>query len=284
MRSMTGFASVTARDVTLSVKSVNHKALDLHLHLPAAFDAAEPELRKVLRESVSRGTVQVRVSWATERKTGLNRELLQAWLTTFREAASELNLATEPDLNAALRLPGMFEASSTPEGELPDLMPLLRAALLEWNVFRDREGAILTEELLNRAGAVERVVNDIEQLREGASAAFHQRLTTRLNELLGAAVEPQRLALEAALLTEKSDVSEELVRLRAHTAQLCVLLQSQTEAAKKIDFLLQEMNRETNTILSKTGGLGEIGLRITDAALSAKSEIDKIREQALNLE
>ncbi len=284
MRSMTGFASVTAADVTLSIKSVNHKGLDLHFHLPAAFEASEPELRRALREAVSRGTVQVRVSWTTERKTGLNRELLHAWLKTFREAAGELNLSTEPDLNAALRLPGMFEVSSMPEGELPDILPLMHAALREWNSFRDREGAILTEELLTRAHAVERLAEEIERLREGASAAFHQRLTVRLNELLSTAIDPQRLAQEAAFLTEKSDVSEELVRLRAHAAQLCVLLQLNSEAAKKIDFLLQEMNRETNTILSKTGGLGEIGLRITDAALSAKSEIDKIREQALNLE
>jgi len=284
VRSMTGFASVTAADVTLSIKSVNHKGLDLHFHLPAALEASEPELRRALRDSVSRGTVQVRISWTTERKTGLNRELLQAWLKTFREAAAELNLSTEPDLNAALRLPGMFEVSSTPEGELPEILPLMHAALREWNAFRAREGAILTKELLARAHAVELLAEEIEQLRQGASAAFHQRLTVRLNELLSTAIDPQRLAQEAAFLTEKSDVSEELVRLRAHAAQLCVLLRSDSEAAKKIDFLLQEMNRETNTILSKTGGLGEIGLRITDAALSAKSEIDKIREQALNLE
>lgn len=284
MRSMTGFASVMRGQATLVIKSVNHKGLDLHFHLPQAFEAAEPEMRRALREAVSRGTVQVRVTWTAERKTGLNRELLHAWLLTFREAAKELNLTAEPDLNAALRLPGMMEADRGPEGEPPDVRELMREALQAWNAFRDREGALLTEELLRRTGEVDRIVADIERLREGASAAFHRRLTARLAELLGFAIDPQRLAVEAALLTEKSDVSEEVTRLRAHAAQLRVLLNSNSEAAKKIDFLLQEMNRETNTILSKTGGLGEIGLRITDAALSAKSEIDKIREQALNLE
>ncbi len=284
MRSMTGFASVTRGETTLTIKSVNHKGLDLHFHLPPACEALEAEMRRTLRENVSRGTVQVRLSWTAERKAGLNRELLHAWLQTFREAAQELNLTAEPDLNAALRLPGMLEADRAPVGELPDLQELMREALQEWNAFRDREGAVLTEELLRRTGEVDRIVGEIEQLREGASAAFHQRLTARLAELLGGAIDPQRLAVEAALLTEKSDVSEEVTRLRAHAAQLRVLLNSNAEAAKKIDFLLQEMNRETNTILSKTGGLGEIGLRITDAALGAKSEIDKIREQALNLE
>ncbi len=281
---MTGFASVTRGEAILTIKSVNHKGLDLHFHLPLAFEAAEPEMRRALREAVSRGSVQVRLSWTAERKNGLNRELLHAWLETFREAAKELNLTAEPDLNAALRLPGMLEAAAGLVGEPPDVQELMREALQEWNSFRDREGSVLTEELLRRTGEVDRIVAEIEQLREGASAAFHQRLTARLSELLGSAIDPQRLAIEAALLTEKSDVSEEVTRLRAHASQLRVLLNSQAEAAKKIDFLLQEMNRETNTILSKTGGLGEIGLRITDAALSAKSEIDKIREQALNLE
>jgi len=283
MRSMTGFASVSAGDVTLTVKSVNHKGLDLHFHLPAAFESAEAGFRRMVRENVARGSVQVRVSYVTQRSPGLNRELLRTWLATFREAADELALAATPDLNAALRLPGMFESAGEPSA-VPDVMPLLREALAEWNAFRDREGCLLTAELLHRARAVERIADEIEQLRAGASAVFHQRLAARLAELLGAAVDPQRLALEAALLAERSDVSEELVRLRAHAAQLCVLVQGGGEAGKRIDFLLQEMNRETNTILSKTGGLGEIGLRITDAALGAKCEIDKIREQALNLE
>jgi uncharacterized protein (TIGR00255 family) len=280
---MTGFASVTVGDLAVTVKSVNNKGLDLHFHLPAVFEGAEPSLRGVVKEYCARGSVQVRAAWNSPRQTGLNRELLHSWLATFREAALELNLDAVPDLNAALRLPGMFEGGQTPE-EIPDLMPLLRLALVEWNTFRDREGAVLTAELLARTRSLESIAGEIELLREGASAAFHQRLSARLAEFLTGAVDPQRLAVEAALLTEKSDVSEELVRLRAHAAQLAVLVQSEGEVAKRIDFLLQEMNRETNTILSKTGGLGEIGLRITNLALGAKSEIDKIREQALNLE
>ena len=124
----------------------------------------------------------------------------------------------------------------------------------------------------------------MEKIRSRATAAFQKRLKERLQELLRGAIEPQRLAQEAAMLADRSDVSEELIRLKTHTGQVDQLLQADGEVGKKLDFLLQEMNRETNTILSKTGGLGEVGLTITELALAAKSEIDKIREQSLNLE
>ncbi len=252
---MTGFASVTSGDLTLTLKTVNGKNLDLHFHLPSAFEAAEAGLRQILREQIARGTVQVRAAWNYQHETGLNRELLHAWLRTFREAAAELDIVAEPDLNAALRLPGMFEQTSQ-AAEPPDLTPLLRKALIELNEFRDREGAQLTQELLGRSRVLSELADEIEGLRAGAAIAFHQRLTTRLQELLGTVTDPQRLALEVSLLVERSDVSEELVRLRTHAGQLTALLNSQGEVGKKIDFLLQEMNRETNTILSKTGGWG----------------------------
>ncbi len=283
MRSMTGFASVTHGDVTLTLKSVNGKTLDIHFHLPSAFEAVEAALRNTIREYVARGTLQVRVAWNLQREMGLNRPLLNAWLSAFTEASAELDLPAKPDLNAALRLPGIFE-HTTHTSEPPELLPLLRTALIELNAFRDREGAQLTEELAGRARHLGRIADELEGLRSGASAAFHHRLSTRLQELLGAVVDPQRIALEAAVLVERSDVSEEIVRLRTHVEQLVTLLHEQGEVGKKIDFLLQEMNREANTILSKTGGLGEIGLRITELGIAAKSEIEKIREQALNLE
>jgi uncharacterized protein (TIGR00255 family) len=125
----------------------------------------------------------------------------------------------------------------------------------------------------------------MEDIRSKATAEFQKRLKERLKNLLrGAGIEPQRLAQEAALLADRSDISEELMRLKTHAGQLRVLLDAAGEAGKKLDFLLQEMNRETNTILSKTSGLGDLGLTITDLALVCKAEVDKIREQSLNLE
>jgi len=129
------------------------------------------------------------------------------------------------------------------------------------------------------------LVTRMEEIRESAVPVFHKRLKEKLGDLLkGFAMDPQRLAQEAALLADRSDISEELVRLKTHAAQLTAILDSSGEVGKKLDFLLQEMNREANTVLSKTGGLGDIGLTITELALAAKSEIDKIREQSLNLE
>ncbi len=125
----------------------------------------------------------------------------------------------------------------------------------------------------------------MEEIRSGAVPAFQKRLRERLSELLhGANADPQRLAQEAAILADRSDIAEELVRLRTHAGHLEDMLAKGGEVGKRLDFLLQEMNRESNTILSKTGGLGDLGLTITDLALAAKSEIDKIREQSLNLE
>ena len=125
----------------------------------------------------------------------------------------------------------------------------------------------------------------MEEIRAGAVPAFQKRLREKLGELLnGSAVDPQRIVQEAAVLADRSDIAEELMRLRTHAGQLQAMLDSAGEVGKRLDFLLQEMNRESNTVLSKTGGLGDLGLTITDLALAAKSEIDKIREQSLNLE
>jgi uncharacterized protein (TIGR00255 family) len=125
----------------------------------------------------------------------------------------------------------------------------------------------------------------MEEIRASALPAFQKRLSDRLGELLaGFALDPQRLAQEAAILADRSDIGEELARLKIHSAQLDKLIEDGGEMGKKLDFLLQEMNRETNTILSKTAGIGELGLGVTDLALAAKSDIEKIREQSLNLE
>ena len=140
-------------------------------------------------------------------------------------------------------------------------------------------------EMRQRCQAVAGLAAGIEGIRAGATPAFQKRLREKLADLLGgAAIDAQRLAQEAAILADRSDVAEELVRLKTHAAQLNAILDGTGEVGKRLDFLLQEMNREANTILSKTGGLGDLGLTITDLALAAKSEIDKIRELSLNLE
>jgi uncharacterized protein (TIGR00255 family) len=217
----------------------------------------------------------------------LNRALLDTWMRAFREAADKYKLDCRPDLNSAFRVPGMLggEESELSEEFTKAVLEAAAEAVAVLNSFREREGAVLATEMRERCAAVCGIVTRIRAIREGAMPAFQKRLTERLNDLLsGAGLEPQRLAQEAAILADRSDVSEELIRLQTHAGQLEVILKGGGDVGKRIDFLLQEMNRETNTVLSKTGGLGDLGLAITDLGLAAKSEIDKIREQSLNVE
>jgi uncharacterized protein (TIGR00255 family) len=291
---MTGFARVRRElaegELIVSLKSVNHRGLDLHFHAPPALDAFEPAICKLLKSRVSRGHLQAQISFMPNRNGGasLNHEMLEGWLAAFREAAERHQLKCEPDLNEAMRIPGILQCEGVRDLDESFEAPLqeaTEAAIAELNKFREREGAVIAGEIRERSAAVCELAAKMEKIRSKATPAFQKRLKERLSELLkGPALEPQRLAQEAAILTERSDISEELLRLKTHAGQVDHLLDNGGEAGKKLDFLLQEMNREANTILSKTGGLGELGLTITDLALAAKAEIDKIREQSLNIE
>ena len=292
---MTGFARVRKEipqgELVLSLKSVNHRGLDLHFHLPNELDALENDIRGVVKNGVARGHVQIHVG-LTRNVVGdaapLNRAMLHAYMAAFREGAQLYAIQAQPDLNSALRIPGMIAA-----GDEEELGEAVTKALLEataeavalLNVGREREGAATALEMRQRCQNICGLVSRMEEIRSGAVAVFQKRLREKLADLLrGAGIEPQRLAQEAAILADRSDIAEELMRLRTHAAQLESMLAGEGEIGKRLDFLLQEMNREANTVLSKTGGLGDLGLTITELALSAKSEIDKIREQSLNLE
>jgi uncharacterized protein (TIGR00255 family) len=295
LRSMTGFARVRRSlgdgEVVVSVKSLNHRGLDVQVHAPATADPFENGIRALVKSRVSRGHVEVRIAvpqGSAGDSLGVNRTLLKEYLKVFREAAAEHEIEAKPDLNSALRLPGMFgESADTepPEGTEAALFAALAEALDDLNAFRVREGGEIAAEMRSHNARVASVGEGMEKIRAGATAAFHLRLSERLKELLkGAQIDLQRLAQEAAILADRSDIGEELARLKIHSAQLAGLLETGGEIGKKLDFLLQEMNRETNTVLSKTSGAGEPGLRITELALEAKSAIEKIREQSLNLE
>jgi uncharacterized protein (TIGR00255 family) len=297
VRSMTGFAQVRKTipegEILLTLKSVNHRGLDLHFHLPPELDALESRIRALLKDAVVRGHLQVHLTLTRTSAAGAaapwNRALMDAYMRAFHEAAALYRIEGRPDLNAALAIPGVLasaaEEQETGEEVAQAVLESVAEAAAVLNVFREREGAAMAAEMRLRCETIAGLGARIETIREGAVFAFQKRLRERLAELLhGAGLDPQRLAQEAALLADRSDVAEELVRLRTHAAQLDTLLAGDGEVGKRLDFLLQEMNREANTILSKTGGLGDLGLTITDLALAAKSEIDKIREQSLNLE
>lgn len=293
VRSMTGFARVRRvteqGEIVISLKSVNHRGLDLHFHMPPEFDAVEHEVRAIVKGALARGHVQVHLSFAPAGASAaaLNHDLFAAYLRAFRDAAAEFEIVGQPDLNAALNIPHMFVAAGEEEaGEAVcrAVLEMTGEAVAALNVFREREGAAISAELSERCRKLCALVARIEEIRAGAVQAFQKRLRERLAELLRGSIDPQRLAQEAAIMADRSDIAEELLRLRTHATQVQTMLDAESEVGKRLDFLLQEMNREANTILSKTGGLGDLGLTITDLALAAKSEIEKIREQSLNLE
>ena len=298
---MTGYAR-TRRDTALgqlavSLRGVNHRGLDLHFHTHSEFAPFENAIRSLVKQQVGRGHVEVRASLnrssgaitPDEAANPYNRDLLVRYLAAFREASSEFNLSGEPDLNLAFRIPGVFDNENGSEpldaAFEPEVTAAFVACLVDFNATREREGQLLREQMISEAETILSQTARMSEIRAGALVWFQQRLEERLRELLaGAGIEPRRLAEEAALLTDRSDIQEELTRLDIHTRELRQILDQGGEVGKRLDFLLQELNRETNTILSKTSGVGNTGLTLTNLALATKANIEKIREQALNLE
>lgn len=294
IRSMTGFARLKREtplgEALITIKSVNHRAFDLQMSLPGALDPWEMDLRAVVKKFAARGHIEVRV--ALERLPGggitVRRDLLEAYLAAFREVSEAYGLTGTPDLNAALQIPGMLEESGAPAAA-PDaeirasFVAALEACCELWNQTREREGAELAADMRARVRVIREHASTLEKLREAASCALRKRMEERVAEL-ALKLEPARLAQEVALLVERSDIAEEIARLAIHANQLDELLAGAGEVGKKLDFLLQETNRETNTILSKSANAGEAGLAIGDLALRIKAEIEKVREQSLNVE
>ena len=294
--SMTGFAQargeVNGLTLRLTLKSVNHRFLDVKLRMPEGFDVFEMQLRKILREKIHRGHVelQVAIEQQTTAAVHVNQVLVKAYLRAAEALRQETRAAADVDVVALLRLPGVIAGLAPADqeswGQLGvALESCLREALAKLDEMRRVEGHQLLADLRARLANIETQCDKIRGLEATLRPAFARRLESRLKDLLGGiALEPARLAQEAALLAERSDISEELERLRSHVQQFVKLLDAAGEVGKKLDFLLQEMHREANTILSKTPGAGTEALDITGLALEIKSEIEKLREQVQNIE
>jgi uncharacterized protein (TIGR00255 family) len=295
---MTGFASARSSaeekvGFSLAIKSVNHRFLDLHMRLPSYCDALEMQIRRLLKETLKRGHIEVTLQ--VERKTSalieLNADLLGAYVDAFGKAAERYGLVNQPDLNSLLRIPGVMtaEASVRVEGNADldaAVMAEMPALIEKLNIVRAQEGASLAAELRSSMTKLRTFAEEMAQLRNGVREVQFERLRTRLTELTeGVAVSEERLLAEAAVLAEKSDVEEEIVRLKTHVDRFTAMLNEGGELGKRLDFLLQELNREANTMLSKTGAAaGDNSLRITELGLEIKAEIEKAREQVQNIE
>jgi len=298
---MTGFAR-TAVEVSpqlsyvLTIKSVNHRFLDLHLRLPSGLDELEMELRKLLKEHLVRGHIELMLSIDrnAEQRADFNQQIVASYVDAYHSAAKQFGLNGEPDLNAILRMPGVLQAEARSNDEdnaaiqtsvLKQIVPLMESL----KMMRQREGSALTDVLFATLDRLSDKVNEVVLLRPEVEQRYQQRLTERLEAAIGPdgdgiGINRERLLGEVALLVERSDVSEEIARMETHIQHFREMLESGGEVGKKLDFLLQEMNREANTLLSKTAGIAGKGTAITELGLAMKAEIEKAREQIMNLE
>ena len=297
---MTGYAQARLEQdgwlLRVNVRSLNHRFLDLRVRVPEGFESFEPLIRQLVRDRLRRGHVEVTLHLETVQGPAarVNREVAGAYLAAIKELRREFAVPPEMDLAGLLRLPGVVTASGAFSATLGEedldrlgahVKECVQAALERLEEMRLTEGRSLREEMRRLVASIGGMASEVEQLAERSRPLYAQRLKSRIEELLsGGPLDAARIAQEAALLAERADVSEELARLRSHVEQFDQLMAGADEPGKKLDFLLQEMQREANTLLSKTPGLGEDGLAITDRGLQIKAEIEKLREQVQNVE
>ncbi len=297
IRSMTGYSRVQLEEagfsLAVSIRSINHRFLDLQVRLPVALESLEPLVRRLIKEQMARGHVEIAVvlDRPGRAELQLDRKLLSAYIASYQTLRAELGGAGEPDLLALLRIPGIVVSSDgemSPE-ELERAQKLLEhgttEALTRLNAMRDREGEALEADVRARLEHLRTLSEGVAKLAVRVPQHYLQRLESRVQDLAGSVeLDRVRLAQEVAYLVSRSDVTEELTRFQSHLDQVQHLLKEGGEVGKKLDFLLQEMNREANTLLSKTTDVPEVGPEISRRAIEMKTEIEKLREQAQNLE
>lgn len=294
---MTGYSKIRGDEddfsLSVSIKSINHRFLDLQVRFPASLESLEPVIRRLVKDQVPRGHVEVTVMMERSISTGLHLDagLLEAYAAACHKLHGQFGFSSSPDPVALLRIPGMVVAS---DGELPPdefalvqrkLERLMESALARLNEMRAQEGEALERDARRRLEHLSELAEGIQTLARRSPQLYQRRLENRVRELLGSVdLDQARVAQEAAFLASRSDVTEELTRFRSHLDQANDLLKEGVDVGKKLDFLLQEMNREANTLLSKTTDVPEVGVDISKQAIEMKTEIEKLREQAQNIE
>lgn len=292
MKSMTGYGrgAVTGDDFSVSVdlKTVNNRFLDIHLRAGSELSPFEPAIKRRISSRLSRGRVDVTVSFERTVQVAyeLNRPLIAGYVEALKLLQQDFGITGDLDINVIARIPGALQPARNgiDEPMVAALEGAVDEALDELEKMRQVEGEALRVEMSERVQKIEALVPAIEQSAGGLADTYRVRLQKRIAELVnrgGQIVEldPSRLAQEVAYLADRSDVSEEMVRLRSHLSQFQEALDSKSETGKMLDFLLQELNREANTTLSKS-----TDLTIKEAALAIKAEVEKLREQVQNVE
>ncbi|HJX91262.1 MAG TPA: YicC/YloC family endoribonuclease [Pyrinomonadaceae bacterium] len=292
MKSMTGYGKGTVNgddfSVSVDLKTVNNRFLDIHLRVGSELSAIEPSIKRRISSRLSRGRVDVTVSLERTSQVAyeLNRPLIAGYVSALKQLQDDFQIGGELDINVLARIPGALQPArdGIDERMIAALNQAIDQALDELERMRQQEGEVLKKELRDRVQKIEALVPTIENAAAGLADAYRQRLQKRIAELLNRGgqvveIDPARLAQEVAYLADRSDVSEEMVRLRSHLTQFQEALDSQGETGKMLDFLLQELNREANTTLSKSTDLA-----IKEAGLGIKAEVEKLREQVQNVE
>jgi uncharacterized protein (TIGR00255 family) len=289
---MTGFGrSAVQHDkfaISVELKTVNNRFLDISLRLPTELQALESVVKKIISNRLTRGRVEVNLQYDRndEVQFELNRPLIRGFLAAMKEMQDEFGLSGEPDLNVLARLPNVVTTKKEEPGEefLAAIETSFTTAIDALQIMREKEGDLLAGELKTILDAIEERIPIIEAHSSAVSDEFQARLTKRINEALAKTdsqieLDQSRLAQEVAYLTDRAEIAEEIARLRTHIEHFRKIMAEENDVGKRLDFLTQELNREANTIASKTNNMV-----IKENALAIKSEIEKIREQVQNVE
>ena len=294
---MTGYAQATSNtdylSLVVTLRSVNHRFLDMQLHLPPQVEQFETSIRRHVQNYLKRGRLQLNVSLKLKQcspEPMINHPLIDSYVETHHNLSKRYGFSQDPEVSAMLNMPGVLDFANNDLDEhsrekiQTALGKTLDLALKELRSSQELEAVTIVQEMRQCA---ESIKLDLEKLRSSLTNVipqFRERLEKRLSDLFnGFQADTQRLIQEAALLSEKTDTSEEVHRLGVHIERLLELLENESTLGKRVDFLAQEMHRETNTILSKSNHLSSSAMEIIEIGLRLKSEIEKIREQAQNL-
>jgi len=289
--SMTGFGTGTAQKddtaVSVEIRTVNHRFLDIHVRISREYLSLEGAIHQLVRNALERGRVDVSMTILTAASSAfpVNSSLVRAYMEAAGRLKEEFNFADSLDMKTLLNLPGVLQNRDTIQldvsGTVSEMVNRsMREALEGVLRMRRQEGEALRSDMLRNLASVEENAHRIQALSLNSASEYLQKLRDRLAQLLPQGeIDPQRLAQEAALIADRCDISEEVARLKSHVEQYHALTDAKEKAGKKLDFLLQEMQRETNTILSKSGNL-----EIDRLAIMVKTDIEKLREQVQNVE